>query len=82
MIERVELSLEYRENMEGVLSIQSVISYNKNDEEIKNYQDMVGREFCGEKPEEEAIEYVAQELEINTDIIQTNSEFVKTPWDK
>lgn len=81
MINCVKLTFEYRENMVGVVIIQSVISYDDSGDEIEDYQKFVGIEFYGDEAENEAIQYIADELEISTDIIDTDSEFTPTPWD-
>lgn len=80
-ISKVHVTFETRENMEGVTIIESVISFNESDEEIDNYQYMVGKEFFGDDSESDAKDYIADELNIDKDIIETDNDFTETPWD-
>lgn len=82
-VARVSVTLESRENMNEVLIIASVISYDENGDELENCQDMVGKEFFGEDDvENEISEYIAKKLKICEDIIEIDNEFTKTPWDE
>lgn len=83
MIHTVKVCFESRENMEGVLIVQSVISYDQNGNEIKNYQDMVGNEYFGDTAESDAIAEIAATLSISPDRIEVeDTEFISTPWDR
>lgn len=81
MIASVKVQFEERENMPGVLIIQSVISYDEDENELKDYQDMVGQEFFGDDAYTDAINYIAKKLGVPSDLIEPDSEYVETPWD-
>lgn len=81
MIASVKVQFEQRENMLGVLIIQSVISYDEDGNELKDYQDMVGQEFFGDDAYADAVNYIAKKLRVPSDLIEIDSEYVETPWD-
>ena len=83
MIYTVKVWFESHENMEGVLIIQSVISYDQNGRELQNYQNMVGNEYFGDTAENDAVAAIAAALGISPDQIEVeDTEFISTPWDR
>lgn len=82
MIEQVELVLESRSDMEGCLTISSLITIDR-DGEREDHQDLVGKEFFGDEtgqeavsPEQEAVSFVAKKFKINEDIIEVDIEYI------
>lgn len=83
MIYTVKVCFESRENMEGVLIVQSVISYDQNGRELQDYQNMVGNEYFGDTAENDAVAAIAVALGISPNQIAVeDTEFVPTPWDR
>lgn len=83
MIHTAKVRFESRENMEGVLIVQSVISLDQNGKEIANYQNMVGEEYLGDTAMSDAVAEIAAKLGISPDQIEVeDTEFIPTPWDR
>lgn len=75
-VARVSVTLESRENMNAVLIIASVISYDENGDELENCQD------DEDNVENEISDYIANKLKICKDIIEFDYDFTETPWDE
>lgn len=68
IISSVKVSLESPiENATGRTRIESVISYDKNDYEIRNYQELSNVEF---DKTHEVVDFISKTLNISSDIIE------------
>lgn len=67
MIERVEITIEYPEEMEGILRLETLECFNSKDERIEGIIDLINNEEF--HSEEEVINFVTRKLGISPDII-------------
>ncbi|MEM5646481.1 hypothetical protein AAHH72_19265 [Bacillus cereus] len=76
MINKVEVFLEYPEEMIGVARIETIVCYDQDNREIKDeIPDLINDEFYPEEDDLKSIEervqsYVAKQLKVSADIVQ------------
>lgn len=68
MIERVEITIEYPEEMEGIVRLETLDCYDSNDDRLVNIPDLINNdEFHSEA---DLVRFVAKKLQVSADIIE------------
>lgn len=87
MIDKVIITFEYNEEMLGVSIVQSVIAYDEDENELKDYQEYVGKEFFGSDEDDgptaqdQARRYFAAKLGVDPGIIDFDFEGYEPYYD-